>query len=502
LSDNLRAEAVVNNGALFHSDEVTFNSVLAHMPISKIAYGALDSATIVTTTDGFPVQFVANSTVAATNAGTFVVQENGGALTALQLIDNIVLAEDAAHASGDPGVQMLAVRKDTAASLAGTDGDYQPLITDSTGKLHVNVGNTVTVGSHAVTNAGTFAVQVDGAALTSLQLIDDAIYADDAGFTLASSKVIATGAIRDDSLSSLAAAESDVVPLRVGSTGALWVGVSGTAAVTQSGTWNVGTVTTVTTVSTVTNVATIGTSVTPGTSAAHLGKAEDAAHASGDTGVYVLAVRDDTLGAHSGTDGDYESLHTNANGALWTIDVNSASALTALQLLDDAIFTDDAAFTPGSSKLIVVGAQCDDDSTDSVNEGDAGALRMTLERKLRVVSALDSAAMQSGNDQVTPKFAIIDAATMGDNTIVAAVASKKIRVLAGMLVSSGTTTARFESGAGGTALTGQMNLVANSVMPLAFSPVGHFETAAATLLNLELSAAVSVDGWIVYIECD
>jgi hypothetical protein len=37
---------------------------------------------------------------------------------------------------------------------------------------------TVTVNAHAVTNAGTFAVQVDGSALTALQLIDDAVAAD------------------------------------------------------------------------------------------------------------------------------------------------------------------------------------------------------------------------------------------------------------------------------------------------------------------------------------
>ncbi len=40
---------------------------------------------------------------------------------------------------------------------------------------------TLTVNAHAVTNAGTFAVQVDGNALTSLQLIDDSIYTDGAG---------------------------------------------------------------------------------------------------------------------------------------------------------------------------------------------------------------------------------------------------------------------------------------------------------------------------------
>jgi hypothetical protein len=47
---------------------------------------------------------------------------------------------------------------------------------------------TVTVNSHAVTNAGTFATQVDGAALTALQLIDDPVFADDAAFTLSTSK--------------------------------------------------------------------------------------------------------------------------------------------------------------------------------------------------------------------------------------------------------------------------------------------------------------------------
>ena len=96
---------------------------------------------------------------AVTNAGTFAVQVDGAALTALQLIDNLVLAEDAVHGSGDPGVQLLAVRKDTAAALAGADGDYAPLEVDANGCLHVLVNGTVTVGSHAVTNAGTFAVQ-------------------------------------------------------------------------------------------------------------------------------------------------------------------------------------------------------------------------------------------------------------------------------------------------------------------------------------------------------
>lgn len=94
--------------------------------------------------------------------------------------------------------------------------------------------------------------------------------------------------------------------------------------------------------------------------------------------------------------------------------------------------------------------------------------------------------------------AIIDAATSGNNTLVAAVAGKKIRVMSAFMVASGTVTARFESGADGTALSGQINLIANTGFVLPWNPDGWFETAAATLLNLELSGTVSVDGSLTY----
>jgi uncharacterized lipoprotein YbaY len=45
-----------------------------------------------------------------------------------------------------------------------------------------------------------------------------------------------------------------------------------------------------------------------------------------------------------------------------------------------------------------------------------------------------------------------------------------------------------------------MSLVANTGFVLPFNPVGWFETASNTLLNLELSAAISVDGSLVYVE--
>lgn len=109
-------------------------------------------------------------------------------------------------------------------------------------------------------------------------------------------------------------------------------------------------------------------------------------------------------------------------------------------------------------------------------------------------------AIMDGVTACTPKFAVIDHAASGDNTIIAANATKKLRVLAAVMIAGGTVTARFESAAGGTALTGQMALVANSGFVLPFNPAGWFETAANQLLNLELSGAVSVDGCLTYIE--
>ena len=111
------------------------------------------------------------------------------------------------------------------------------------------------------------------------------------------------------------------------------------------------------------------------------------------------------------------------------------------------------------------------------------------------------ADFQDFRDVQLVKRAVIDAASSGNNTLVAAVTGKKIRVLAFAITMTGTAvTIRFEDGAGGTALTGQMQPTQGQTVTLPFNPVGWFETSAATLLNLELGGAQSVDGVLVYIE--
>ncbi len=80
------------------------------------------------------------------NAGTFAVQVDGDALTSLQLLDNIVVEEDAAHGSGDSGVMALAVRNDTLAALAGADGDYAPVQVSALGAAFVTLAPETTGG--------------------------------------------------------------------------------------------------------------------------------------------------------------------------------------------------------------------------------------------------------------------------------------------------------------------------------------------------------------------
>ena len=378
-------------------------------------------------------------TIASDSTGVLSVDDNGGTIT----VDNAGLTELAAaiNASSQMDVNIAA----SNASVAVTNAGITTIAGAVSGtEMQVDV---LTMPSTAVTNAGTFATQVDGAALTALQLIDDYVFADDAAFTLASSKTAVVGAIRDDSLAALTAVEGDVVPLRVSSTGALhvtgggggteytvdaaapaaptgatfvmerddalsalteiegdwtnprasangalWTAVDGSVAVTNAGLTELAAAINASSQMDV-NIAAGGVT----------GRAEDAAHASGHEGVVMLAVRRDTAAVGSDTDGDYSTINVDSTGRVHvnvgnTVTVAShavtnagtfavqvdGSALTALQLIDNASIADDAAFTPTSTGVTMAGFFADETATDSVDEGDGGAARMTLDRKVIV----------------------------------------------------------------------------------------------------------------------
>lgn len=210
-------------------------------------------------------------------------------------------AEDAAHTTGDVGVMSLAVRKDTGAALAGADGDYAPLQVDADGALRVTGGaggggdasaaNQTTIIGHldgvegilGTIDADTSAlagavsgteVQVDvvtsalpsgaataanqttvighldgvetllGTGATGLGKVEDSAHANgDVG-------IMVLG-VRNDSATSRSGTDGDYVGLATDSAGRVGicdlggsVTVDGTVATTQSGTWNVGSITT------------------------------------------------------------------------------------------------------------------------------------------------------------------------------------------------------------------------------------------------------------------
>ena len=97
------------------------------------------------------------------------------------------------------------------------------------------------------------------------------------------------------------------------------------------------------------------------------------------------------------------------NAGTFVVQVDGA-ALTALQLIDDPVIADDAAFTPATTKVMMAGFEFDDVAPDSVDEGDAGAARMSARREI-YVQLRDAAGNERGlNIDASGQIAITHAA--------------------------------------------------------------------------------------------
>ena len=222
MPDNIELNAG-SGGAIIATDQ---DAGLAQHQYVKVEWGPDNTQTKVDTgASALPIQDGGNSITVdgsvTANAGanlntSALALESGGNLATIAALSK---AEDAAHVTGDPGVMLLGVRNDNAATtLVNANGDYTPIATDSTGRLWVN-----TIGA-------------------------------------------------------------------------------------------------------------ISSSVNPGTAATSLGKAEDAAHTTGDTGVAILSKRTDTAASSAGTDGDYATINTDAAGRLWVNGSNVTQPISAASL--------------------------------------------------------------------------------------------------------------------------------------------------------------------------
>jgi len=103
----------------------------------------------------------------------------------------------------------------------------------------------------------------------------------------------------------------------------------------------------------------------------------------------------------------------------------------------------------------------------------------------------------------TVKRAAIAAASSGNNTLVAAVAGKKIRVVSIAFIAAGAVSLYFDSASGVIfgGSTNKMAFAANGGICLPHNQHGWFQTSAVNEdLRVNLSGAVAISGGLTYIE--
>ncbi len=235
-------------------------------------------------TDGTNAQIIS-----VTSGGLVNIADGGGSLT----VDGTVAV------SGSVAVTGTFWQATQPVSIAGSVAVTGPL-TDTQLRASAVPVSLASVPSHAVTNAGTFVTQENGAALTALQLLDDTVATDGSTAVTKLYQVGGTDGTNAQILSVTSAGALNIAdggnsitvdgtfwqatqPVSIAATvnvadgggsitvdGTFWQATQPvslasvpTHAVTQSGTWTVGlsaaqTLATVTTVSTVTNLSQLG----------------------------------------------------------------------------------------------------------------------------------------------------------------------------------------------------------------------------------------------------
>lgn len=118
----------------------------------------------------------------------------------------------------------------------------------------------------------------------------------------------------------------------------------------------------------------------------------------------------------------------------------------------------------------------------------------------KVNATNETSQVSNGGVQLTPKFAKIVASSSGATTIVALVATKKIRVLAYKVIANAAVNVKWQSHVTPTDLTGLSYFAANCGEVLPYNPLGWFETISGEALDINLSGAVAVGGHLTYIE--
>lgn len=254
---------------------------------------AIEGAALVITAPDYPFKAaqVLSKIVEAGGEG-FLYVITGGVLRLATAEDLEALmpvkSEDAQHTTGDGGYPVLGVRRDTETDTTNTDADYTMPALDRASRAKVLgygkdplTENTLPIELYetgASPTVATGAVVVAGPAGGSVPVVAEEGHTEDSPSSNAH-RGVGILAVRNDADAARTSTDGDYGFPSIDSTGRIKVG-----------------------------------QVVPGTGATHLGKAEDAAHATGDTGVMLLGVRNDADASLSGADGDYTPINVDDKG--------------------------------------------------------------------------------------------------------------------------------------------------------------------------------------------
>ncbi len=365
MADNIELEAG-SGGAVVKTDE---DGSSWHWQYMKMAFGADGTQTRVTASVGLPVSLLAGSASigAVTNAGTFAVQEDGAALTALQIIDDW---DESDRAKVNPIAGQAGVA--AGAGVVGVTVQRTTLASDDPAVAFLGTIDTDT--SSMNTDLGTLA----GAVAAGQMQVD--IVADGAGLALAANQLAdghnvtvdnASIAITHAALTELAAAiNTNELDVNIASDS---VGIAG------------------------------GTQYT-----------EDAAAAADPVGNAQILVRDDAP-VSIAADGDNVARRGTEYGAAYTQIVDSSgNFIDSFGGSGGTSSADDADFVAGTT-LGTIAQGVYESSPTSVTDGDVGAIGITATRELKVDITSNTAGVGGGTaytEDVATANPIVGTATM------------------------------------------------------------------------------------------
>jgi hypothetical protein len=211
------------------------------------------------------------------------------------------------------------------------------------------------------------------------------------------------GAIRKDTAGSHVGTDGDRTPLSVDASGRLWVQVHGSTVSVSGSTLSVsgstinvnvvsvsGTTSQAVTCTTASTISVNGTVSVSGSTVSVSGSTVSVSGSTVSVSGSTVSVAGSLVNLISGQTGVAGNSGGNAANVLRVTVATDSEAVVSLGLIDDCVIQDDNPFTVNTHRVMMSGFFCDDVGTDSVAEGEAGAARMTADRRIYTVPSAHS----------------------------------------------------------------------------------------------------------------